>query len=104
MLLTGGLGGLGRITARHLVAEHGVRHLLIAGRRGPDSPQAAALRAELAALGAEVTVIACDIADRTALASLLAGIPADRPLTAVVHSMRRPRGRRAVLDVTPAAR
>ncbi|WUF42376.1 SDR family NAD(P)-dependent oxidoreductase [Streptomyces europaeiscabiei] len=86
VLLTGGLGGLGRITARHLVAEHGVRHLLIAGRRGPDSPQAAALRAELAALGAEVTVIACDIADRTALASLLAGIPADRPLTAVVHS------------------
>ncbi|MDX3692650.1 SDR family NAD(P)-dependent oxidoreductase [Streptomyces europaeiscabiei] len=86
VLLTGGLGGLGRITARHLVAEHGVRHLLIAGRRGPDTPQAAALRAELAALGAEVTVAACDIADRTALASLLAGIPADRPLTAVVHS------------------
>ncbi|MGW1275217.1 MDR/SDR family oxidoreductase, partial [Streptomyces sp. NPDC002491] len=62
VLLTGGPGGLGRITARHLVAEHGVRHLLIAGRRGPDAPGAAELRAELAELGAEVTVAACDVA------------------------------------------
>ncbi|MET9498163.1 type I polyketide synthase [Streptomyces sp. NPDC006552] len=86
VLLTGGLGGLGRITARHLVADQGVRHLLIAGRRGPDAPGAAELRAELAALGAEVTIAACDVADRTALAALLAAIPADRPLTAVVHT------------------
>nr|WP_312885889.1 SDR family NAD(P)-dependent oxidoreductase [Streptomyces physcomitrii] len=86
VLLTGGLGGLGRVTARHLVTGHGVRHLLIASRRGPDSPGAAELRAELTALGAEITVAACDIADRTALAALLDRVPAAHPLTAVVHT------------------
>ncbi|WP_420882713.1 type I polyketide synthase [Streptomyces noursei] len=86
VLLTGGTGGLAGLLARHLVTEHGARHLLLAGRRGPDAPGAAALHAELTALGAEVTVAACDVADRAALAALLATVPADHPLTAVVHT------------------
>ncbi|MEU8385966.1 acyltransferase domain-containing protein, partial [Streptosporangium sp. NPDC048865] len=45
VLITGGTGGLGGHLARHLVAEHGVRHLLLAGRRGPDAPGALELRA-----------------------------------------------------------
>ena len=64
----------------------GPRHLLLASRSGPAAPGAAALAAELAGLGAEVTVAACDIADRAALAGLLARIPAGRPLTGVVHA------------------
>ncbi|MFC8448663.1 type I polyketide synthase [Kitasatospora sp. NPDC057223] len=86
VLVTGGTGGLGALVARHLAAEHGVRHLLLTSRRGPDAPDAATLRAELQELGAQVTVAACDAADRDALAALLAAVPADHPLTAVVHA------------------
>ncbi|WP_432045126.1 SDR family NAD(P)-dependent oxidoreductase [Streptomyces asiaticus] len=85
-LITGGTGALGSLVARHLVAEHGVRHLLLTGRRGEAAEGAAGLRAELESMGAEVTIAACDAADRDALAALLASLPADRPLTAVVHA------------------
>ncbi|MFD4660241.1 SDR family NAD(P)-dependent oxidoreductase [Kitasatospora sp. NPDC058444] len=86
VLITGGTGTLGSLLARHLVTEHGVRHLLLTSRSGPDAPGAAELATELTALGATVTVTACDTADRTALATTLAAIPADHPLTAVVHT------------------
>ncbi|MEW1754812.1 type I polyketide synthase [Streptomyces angustmyceticus] len=86
VLVTGGTGGLGALVARHLVAEHGVRHLLLSSRRGPRAPGVDALREELAALGAEVTVAACDIADGEALRGLLDSVPEQHPLTAIVHT------------------
>ncbi|MFD3523639.1 type I polyketide synthase [Streptomyces sp. NPDC058653] len=86
VLITGGTGGLGGVVARHLVRQHGVKHLLLTGRRGPDSPGATELVAELAELGALATVAACDVADRAAVAALLATIPGEHPLTGVVHS------------------
>ncbi|WP_425543507.1 SDR family NAD(P)-dependent oxidoreductase [Streptomyces luteireticuli] len=86
VLVTGGTGTLGGLLARHLVAEHGVRHLLLTSRRGADAPGAAGLHAELTALGAEVTIAACDAADRDALAALLASVPDGHPLTGVVHT------------------
>ncbi|MCI3150314.1 SDR family NAD(P)-dependent oxidoreductase [Streptomyces sp. GB4-14] len=86
VLVTGGTGTLGSAVARHLVTEHGVRHLVLAGRQGPDAPGATELAAELTGLGAEITVRACDAGDREQLAALLADIPADRPLTGVVHT------------------
>ncbi|WP_018680911.1 type I polyketide synthase [Actinokineospora enzanensis] len=86
VLITGGTGGLASVLARHLVTRHGVRHLLLTSRRGPDAPEAAALAEDLRALGAAVTVAACDMADRDATAALLAGIPAEHPLTAVIHT------------------
>ncbi|MFJ6688264.1 type I polyketide synthase [Streptomyces sp. NPDC091294] len=86
VLITGGTGSLGALFARRLVVEHGVARLLLVSRRGPDAPGAQELRRELTALGAEVDIAACDIADRQALADLLAGVPADRPLTGVLHT------------------
>ncbi|MBV1855124.1 type I polyketide synthase [Catellatospora tritici] len=86
VLITGGTGGLGGLLARHLVTEYGVRHLLLTSRRGTAGPDAARLHAELTALGARVTVAACDAADVDALAEVLEEIPAEHPLTAVVHA------------------
>ncbi|MGW5355488.1 SDR family NAD(P)-dependent oxidoreductase, partial [Streptomyces sp. NPDC004031] len=86
VLVTGGTGTIGALVARHLVTAHGVRHLLLTSRQGPQAPGADALRGELAALGAEVTVAACDVADREALAALLASVPGEHPLTGVVHA------------------
>ncbi|MFK0296995.1 SDR family NAD(P)-dependent oxidoreductase [Streptomyces sp. NPDC090442] len=86
VLITGGTGTLGGLVARHLVREHGVRHLLLTSRRGSQAPQAAALQAELTDLGADVEILACDAADRDALAAALGGIPAAHALTGVVHA------------------
>ncbi len=86
VLITGGTGSLGALFARHLVTEHGIRHLLLTSRRGLAASGAEETAAELTALGAEVTVAACDASDRAAVAELLAGIPASRPLTGVVHT------------------
>ncbi|MDG5808985.1 SDR family NAD(P)-dependent oxidoreductase [Streptomyces ossamyceticus] len=85
VLITGGTGALGRRIARWL-ANRGVPRLLLAGRRGPDTPGIAEWAAELAVTGTEVTVAACDVADRDALSALLATVPAEQPLTAVVHA------------------
>ncbi|MGW2265888.1 SDR family NAD(P)-dependent oxidoreductase [Streptomyces koyangensis] len=86
VLVTGGTGSLGALVARHLVTEHGARHLLLTSRRGPDAPGAAELRGELEALGATVTVAACDTADPDATRALLDTVPEAHPLTSVVHT------------------
>ncbi|MEV5434314.1 SDR family NAD(P)-dependent oxidoreductase, partial [Streptomyces sp. NPDC052701] len=86
VLITGGTGGLGAHLARHLVTRHGVRHLLLTSRRGPDAPGARDLVADLTAAGAHADVVACDVGDRDAVAALLDRVPEDHPLGAVVHT------------------
>jgi polyketide synthase 12 len=86
VVITGGTGMAGAALARHVVANHGVHNLVLIGRRGPDAPGAAELAAELQAAGAAVSVVACDAADRPALAQVLADIPAQHPLSAVIHT------------------
>ncbi|QCX74530.1 Phenolphthiocerol synthesis polyketide synthase type I Pks15/1 [Streptomyces sp. YIM 121038] len=85
VLVTGGTGALGAHIAKWLIAQ-GAEHLLLTSRRGPKADGAEELRAELTALGARVTIAACDVADRDALADLLASVPAEYPLTGVVHA------------------
>ncbi|MBA9005549.1 type I polyketide synthase [Thermomonospora cellulosilytica] len=86
VLVTGGTGALGSLIARHLVERHGVRRLLLTSRRGPAAAGAAELVAELAGLGAEAVVAACDGADRARLAELLESVPPEHPLVGVVHT------------------
>ncbi|MGW4059745.1 type I polyketide synthase [Amycolatopsis sp. NPDC004747] len=85
VLVTGGTGVVGAHVARWL-ARSGAEGLVLLSRRGPAAPGAAELAAELTGLGTEVAVVACDVTDREALAAVLDGIPAERPLTAVLHA------------------
>ncbi|MEU0786325.1 SDR family NAD(P)-dependent oxidoreductase [Streptomyces sp. NPDC006173] len=85
VLITGGTSGLGALLAHHLVRRQGVSRLLLTSRRGPDAPGAAQLRKELAAAGAQVEIVACDVTRRAAVAELIAALPADQPLSAVIH-------------------
>ncbi|OKJ97253.1 hypothetical protein AMK33_30180 [Streptomyces sp. CB02400] len=74
-LITGGTGELGRELARHLVRTRGVRRLVLTSRQGEGAPGAADLAAELAGAGADsVRIVACDVADREALAGLIGSI------------------------------
>ncbi|MER6961806.1 SDR family NAD(P)-dependent oxidoreductase, partial [Streptomyces sp. NPDC000618] len=87
VLITGGTGALGALLARHLVTEHGARRLLLTSRAGDQAPGADRLREELTDLGAaHVELAACDVADRAQLADVVSRIPAEHPLTAVVHA------------------
>uniref|UniRef100_UPI0038990301 type I polyketide synthase n=1 Tax=Amycolatopsis rhabdoformis TaxID=1448059 RepID=UPI0038990301 len=86
VFVTGGTGGLGRELARHLVRDRGVRHLVLASRRGLEAPGAADLEDELTELGATVRIVAADVADRAEAARALAEVDGTHPLTAVVHT------------------
>jgi polyketide synthase 12 len=86
VLITGGTGDLGARVAKHLVAERGVRNLLLTSRRGLDADGARQLCTELTELGADVRIEACDVAEREQLRGLIASVDDARPLSAVIHA------------------
>ncbi|HWN33402.1 MAG TPA: SDR family NAD(P)-dependent oxidoreductase [Pseudonocardia sp.] len=98
VLVTGGTGGIGtELTA--WLARSGAEHVVLVSRRGAVGPWLDEIRREY---GLKVTVARCDVADREALAAVLAAVPDEYPLTTVIHAA-------AVLDdgvvdaMTPAA-
>ncbi|MGW5604397.1 SDR family NAD(P)-dependent oxidoreductase [Streptomyces rochei] len=85
-LVTGGLSGLGAALAEHL-ARRGARNLVLVGRRGADTPEASAVLERLADAGAEVTVLAADVADREAMGRAFADAEErGRPVRGVLHA------------------
>jgi candicidin polyketide synthase FscB len=100
VLVTGGTGLLGGLVARHLAAAGRAGGLVLASRSGPAAPGVAAQAAGLAAAGTRVRVVACDAADRVALAGLLAQVPTSCPLTGVVHAARVPEGAQYLHELT----
>jgi acyl carrier protein len=86
VLVTGGTGALGGFVARHLAETGRAARLVLTSRSGPGAAGSAALAAMIAGAGAAVQVTACDAADRGPLAAVLAAIPAEVPLTGVIHA------------------
>ncbi|MFI5009473.1 MAG: SDR family NAD(P)-dependent oxidoreductase, partial [Solirubrobacterales bacterium] len=86
VLITGGTGTLGALVARHLIAGHGVHSVVLASRSGPEAEGARELRSELESMGAQVSVVACDVSSREQLVELLERVPERHPLTAVIHA------------------
>ncbi|MFI0227915.1 type I polyketide synthase [Streptomyces lydicus] len=101
VLITGGTGAIGGHVGRWL-AGRGAERVVLTSRSGPAAADVAALAAELAAAGTHVDVVACDIAQRADISSLLGRIAADGPLlSGVVHAAGVGHGG-AVADTTVA--
>lgn len=86
VLITGGLGDLGQHVARWLVRVHDIRDLVLTSRRGRKAPGADKLIAELAEVGAKVTVVACEMDDPESIKATMSMFNQDRPLRGVIHA------------------
>src|SRR6202008_318502 len=86
VVITGGTGMAGSAVAAHLVARYGVAHVVLVSRSGVAAEGVTELVSQLEAAGAEVSVVPCDVADRDAVAALVAGLDPQYPLRGVFYA------------------
>jgi candicidin polyketide synthase FscB len=88
VLITTRADGAGALVARHLLAGHGVRRVLLVSADGAEAEgvRELLLEADSQGLGCDLRAAACDVSDRTQLAELLTSIPEEHPLSLVVHT------------------
>jgi NAD(P)-dependent dehydrogenase (short-subunit alcohol dehydrogenase family)/acyl carrier protein len=84
-LIVGGLGGFGLALARRL-AQRGAGRIILVSRRGHVDEAAAAIMADMRALGTEIVVCAADASLQSDLDSVIADISPDKPLRGVFHT------------------
>lgn len=84
-LITGGLGALGLQVAQQLVAD-GAKYLILTGRRGVTTDKQARVLADLEQAGAEIQVIAADIANRAEAQQVIDQCTVLAPLRGIVHT------------------
>ena len=84
-LITGGLGGFGRVLAEWLVAA-GARHLVLSSRSGASTPEGVAFVASLEARGIETKVLKADIGSPKDVKALISELRAAKtPLKGIFH-------------------
>ena len=87
-LISGGLGGVGLAAARWL-AKRGARRVILIGRHAPDASVSEAIDG-LKSRGVAVRVVQADIADREAMAAVIAETTADASLRGIIHAAGSP--------------
>ena len=79
-LITGGLGGLGLITAKWLV-QLGAKHIVLVSRSKPNNEK----QVIIAGLGIDIKAIYCDVSDADQVKNLIASLQKERALKGIFH-------------------
>ncbi|RKN02898.1 amino acid adenylation domain-containing protein [Aquimarina sp. BL5] len=85
VLITGGLKGLGYISAELLIKEYGIKHAILLGRSEPTEKVMAKIEA-LRNEGVVITIANGNVTDKGFLKGVLDDVPKEFPLKGVIHS------------------
>jgi NAD(P)-dependent dehydrogenase (short-subunit alcohol dehydrogenase family) len=85
-LVCGGLGGIGRAIAEHIIRK-GAKNVVLVSRNASSHPDATKLREDAEAAECRLLIIDCDVADENSLLKLLRDIAGEElpPVTGVIN-------------------